>query len=170
MLHPAQAATARPESSRRSLLLGLVLILVSLTSASLHYFNRDREIDRSRITPRRSVAVLGLKNLSGAADDAWLGTALAEMLTTELARGEVLRTIPGDNVARMKRQLQLGASASLAGTELERVRSLRGCDFLVSGSYVAVGGLAGRNLRLDLRLQDAALGSNLASVARDGPQ
>src|SRR6202030_1702468 len=33
---------------------------------------------------RRSVAVLGFKNLSGSQDEAWLSTALAEMLTTEL--------------------------------------------------------------------------------------
>jgi TolB-like protein len=38
--------------------------------------------------------VLGFKNLSGQPDVAWLSTALAEMLTTELAAGEHLRTIP----------------------------------------------------------------------------
>ena len=43
---------------------------------------------------RRSVAVLGFKNLSGRADTAWLSTALGEMLTTELTPGEKLRTIP----------------------------------------------------------------------------
>src|SRR5215469_5452046 len=43
---------------------------------------------------RRSVAVLGFKNLSGRSDDAWLSTALSEMLSTELAAGERLRTIP----------------------------------------------------------------------------
>jgi TolB-like protein len=48
----------------------------------------------SGITARRAVAVLGFKNLSGQPDVAWLSTALAEMLTTELAAGEHLRTIP----------------------------------------------------------------------------
>jgi DNA-binding winged helix-turn-helix (wHTH) protein len=36
---------------------------------------------------RRSVAVVGFKNLSGRRDAVWLSTALAEMLTTELANG-----------------------------------------------------------------------------------
>jgi TolB-like protein len=40
------------------------------------------------IRMRRSVAVLGFKNLSGTADEAWLSTALSEMLTTELAAGD----------------------------------------------------------------------------------
>lgn len=56
---------------------------------------------------RRSVAVLGFKNLSGRADSAWLSTALGEMLTSELGAGERLRTIPGETVARMKIELGL---------------------------------------------------------------
>ena len=54
------------------------------------------------IKARRSVAVLGFKNLSGKPDEAWISTALAEMLSTELAAGEQVRTIPGENIARMK--------------------------------------------------------------------
>ena len=42
---------------------------------------------------RPSVAILGFKNLSGRPDTAWISTALSEMLTTELAAGEQLRTI-----------------------------------------------------------------------------
>ena len=48
--------------------------------------------------PRRSIAVLGFRNVSGRPDAAWLSTAFSEMLTTELAAGEQLRTIPGENV------------------------------------------------------------------------
>jgi len=51
---------------------------------------------------RPAVAVLGFKNLSGRPDEAWLSTALSEMLTTEVGAGEKLRTIPGENIALMK--------------------------------------------------------------------
>ena len=61
----------------------------------------------STIRARRSVAVLGFKNLSGKPDEAWISTALAEMLSTELAAGEQVRTIPGENIARMKFDLSL---------------------------------------------------------------
>ncbi len=164
---PGAAAAARP-GSRRSLFLVLLLILVSLASAALYTLNRERELDRSRVTPRRSIAVLGFKNLSGLEDAAWLGTALAEMLTTELARGEALRTIPGENVAQARQQLARQEPPDPEGVDLERLRALLGCDFVVSGSYVTLGDTAGRDIRLDLRLQDAALGSTLASLARDG--
>ena len=53
---------------------------------------------------RRSVAVLGFKNLAGRPEMAWMSTALSEMLTTELAAGEQLRMIPGESVAQMKTQ------------------------------------------------------------------
>ena len=176
------AAATRPPA-RRSLFLALLLILVSVASAGLLYFNRDRELDRSRVAPRRSIAVLGFNNLSGLPDAAWLGTALAEMLTTELARGETLRTVPGENVAQALRQASApgpaappggdggaGVAASPEGADLERLRALLGCDFVVSGSYVTLGDAAGREIRLDLRLHDAALGNTLASLARDGRQ
>ncbi len=163
------AASARP-APRRSLLLGLLLILVSIASAALFYVNQDRKVDRSRVAPRRSIAVLGFKNLSELPDAAWLSTALAEMLTTELARGETLRAIAGNNVAQARRQLAPDAAASLEGADLERMRALLGCDFVVSGSFVTLGEASGREIRLDLRLQDAALGTTLASLARDGGQ
>lgn len=166
---PPSSAAAAPAGNRRGLMLALILLLVSAASAALFVFNRDRELDRSRVTPRRSIAVVGLNNLTGDDDVAWLGTALAEMLTTELARGEALRTIPGENVAGMHRQLELTPGASLTRDDLERVRSLLGCDFLVSGSYVTLG-TGAREIRLDLRLMDAALGTQVASVARDGRQ
>lgn len=50
---------------------------------------------------RKSVAVLGFQNLSRRADEAWLATALSEMLSTELAGGEKLRLVSG----RGRRQL-----------------------------------------------------------------
>ncbi len=167
----ARAANPRP-ASRRSLYLLLLLVVVSAASAALYTLNRDRQLDRSRVTPRRSIAVLGFKNLSGLEDAAWLGTALAEMLTTELARGESLRTIPGENVAQARRQLSRDEASGPETAELDRLRALLGCDFVVSGSYVTLGGSdgGGGEIRLDLRLQDAALGETLASVARDGGQ
>ncbi len=172
---PAGAAAAARPAPRRSFFLGLLLVLVTVASAALYIFNRDRQLDRSRVTPRRSIAVLGFNNLSGLEDAAWMGTALAEMLTTELARGETLRTIPGENVAQARRQLAGdpaagGPPSSLESADLDRLRALLGCDFVVSGSYVTVGDTAGREIRLDLRLHDAALGNTVASLSRDGRQ
>jgi TolB-like protein len=83
---------------------------------------------------RRSVAVLGFKNLSGRPDEAWISTALAEMLSTELAAGEQVRTIPGENVARMKFDLSLADTDSFGQDSLAKIRTHLGTDLVVVGS------------------------------------
>jgi len=122
------------------------------------------------IKTRRSVAVLGFKNLSGRPEDAWLSTALSVMLTTELSAGEKLRTIPEENVARMKVELALKDAETLAADSLVRVRKNLGADFVVAGAYVGLGNEGGGQIRLDLRLQDSAAGETIAVIAQTGTQ
>jgi TolB-like protein len=101
--------------------------------------NEAAVLPAAQVKVRRAVAVLGFKNLSGRSDEAWLSTALSEMLTTELAAGEKLRTIPGENVARMKIDLSLTDADSYAPDTLARIRKHLGSDYVVLGSYLALG-------------------------------
>jgi eukaryotic-like serine/threonine-protein kinase len=120
--------------------------------------------------PRRSVALLGFKNLSGRGESAWLSTALSEMLGMELAAGEALRIIPGETVARMKMELSLTDADTLAPDTLARIRANLGTDLVVLGSYLAQGEKAGERLRLDLRVQDTAAGELVASITETGTE
>jgi tetratricopeptide (TPR) repeat protein/TolB-like protein len=117
---------------------------------------------------RRSVAVLGFKNLSQRPDAAWLSAAFSDMLTTELAAGEKLRTVGGEQVVRMKLDLQLADADSFAKDTLARIRRNLGTDLVVLGSYLAVGEKGSERIRLDLRVQDAAAGETIASVSDTG--
>ena len=119
---------------------------------------------------RRSVAVLGFKNLSGRPDAAWMSTAFAEMLGSELAASEKLRTIPGENVARMRSDLTLADADSLAKDTLSMVRAHLGSDLVVLGSYLALGKDTGGRVRLDLRIQDAAAGETVAALFEVGTE
>jgi tetratricopeptide (TPR) repeat protein/TolB-like protein len=158
-------APAAADDGRRQRRLVAALVAVGVLSAALLWFNRSHR-DGGRFTPRRSVAVLSLHNQTGDPDAAWLATAVAEMLTTELARGATLRAIPGDNAARVQRQLGIDAGGVPDPEVLANLRSLLGCDYLVFGSYTQVD--ADGEIRLDLRLQDAALGTHLASLSESG--
>jgi tetratricopeptide (TPR) repeat protein len=122
------------------------------------------------IKARRSVAVLGFKNLSGKPEEAWISTALAEMLSTELAAGEQMRTIPGENVARMKHDLELQDADSFGQDTLQKIRKNLGTDMVVVGSYLAMGDSSGGKLRLDFRLQDAVAGETVAAVSETGTE
>ena len=122
-------------------------------------------LSTSAVNRRRSVAVLGFKNLSGNPEKAWLSTAISEMLTTELSQGDQLRAIPGESVAQMKMSLALPDADSFSQQTLTRIRQNLGSDDVVMGSYLPLGnGL----LRLDVRLQDAVAGETLASVSEKG--
>jgi len=114
--------------------------------------------------PRRSIAVLGFKNLTGQTQTAWLATALSEMLAMELAAGEKLRIVPGENIARMKVDLSLGDQDSFSRETLARIRGHLGADLVVVGSYFDAGEKKQERIRLDLRLQNAASGETIASV------
>jgi len=117
---------------------------------------------------RPAVAVLGFRNLAGREDAQWLSTALSEMLTTELAAGERLRTIPGENVTRMKTELALADADTYASETLTRIRRNLGADLVVTGSYVTVGAGDASTLRVDIRLQDSREGETLSLVSEMG--
>ncbi len=113
---------------------------------------------------RPSIAILGFKNLSGKPDVAWLSTAFCEMLGTELSIGEKVRMIPGENIARAKIELSVPESDSLARDTLARLASNLGTDLVILGSYLVLEGGNSRQIRLDIRLQDASTGDTIAAI------
>jgi hypothetical protein len=82
---------------------------------------------------------LALKNLSGKPDEAWLSTALSEMLATELAAGEQMRAVPGEKVAQAKIDLGLADADGYSPETPARIRANLGSDAVVLGSYTALG-------------------------------
>jgi tetratricopeptide (TPR) repeat protein len=119
---------------------------------------------------RRAVAVLGFKNLTTKSEHAWLSTAFAEMLSTELAAGGQLRVVPGENVARTKKELSLIDAESYSPETLRKIRKNLGADYIVLGSYFDGGQESGGMVRLDVRLQDAKSGEMLAALSRNGSE
>ncbi len=124
---------------------------------------------RSSGVARPSIALLGFKNLSGREDAAWLSMALAEMLSMEVAAGEALRVIPGENVVRTKIELGLADSDGLDSDALGRVAEILGSDLVVEGSYLLAGS-NGREIRIDLRIKDVASGETVARVSERGTE
>lgn len=172
------AKPRRPSLSTVAVVLG-VLLLAGIVAGWNFGGWRDRLFHRGNSEkagvvgaahPRRSVAVLGFKNLSGKSDAAWLSTAFSEMLTTELAAGEKLRTIPGENVARMKSDLSLTETDSYGKDTLARIRTVLGNDLVVQGSYLVTGKDAVSQIRLDLNVQDANAGETVAALSETGTE
>ena len=148
-----------------SLLAGIIYFLRPLRNRPS---NTNAAMTALPVHVRRSVAVLGFRNLPGRVEDSWLSPALAEMLNTELGAEGSLRMVSGEDVARAKRELPITEEDSLAKSTLERLRDNIDADLVVVGSYTL---LPGKNLiRLDMRLQDTIRGETIAEEAVTGDE
>jgi serine/threonine protein kinase/tetratricopeptide (TPR) repeat protein len=169
---PAATPISLPPKTNIRTSAALVALVVLLLVGALSYlhFRGKPQVTKPATPPlsrRRTVAVLNLKNSTSRPEAAWLSTALPDMLTTELAAGEKLHTIPGEEVAQMKINFSLPDTDTLSAQTLSQVSKILGADLVVLGSYVA---LPGGKLRVDLHLQDVAAGETLVSVKETGEE
>ena len=117
---PTPRAASTASYGRYLIIACLVLLMVGITVYEFRSNPRQSAAKvetagaTTPIRPRRAVAVLGFRNLAGRPDDNWLSTAFTEMLSTELAAGGGLRLVPGEDVARAKRELPLADEDTLA--------------------------------------------------------
>jgi tetratricopeptide (TPR) repeat protein len=170
---------AAPSVYRRRWLLGrwaaaaaaVAAVVVIVAALAVRYWPLVSRTDGqppSSAGVRRSIAIIGFRNVSGRPEAEWLSTALSQMLTTELAGGDRLRMIPGETIAGMRTELALADADSFGKDTLRRIRRNLGTDIVGLGSFVLVGDQADAPLRVDLRLQDAVSGETIASIAETG--
>ena len=122
----------------------------------------------SAVHLRRSVAVLGFQNLSDSPTETWLGTALSEMLSTELAGGEELRLISAEDVANLRAYSPWARVDTLDRASTSRIGTALGSDLIVLGSYATIGKPEHGQLRIDVRLQDCRTGEVVGEIAEIG--
>jgi len=144
-----------------------VLVFFVVVFGLAGYFVTRTRSSGGRIAQSRpSVAVLGFKSLGSDKQQDWLSTALSEMLTTELAAGDKLRTVPGEIVARAKADLALPDAESLAADTLAKVHNILGANLIVLGSYLDLDG----QIRVDVRVQNASAGEIVARFSQVGTE
>lgn len=156
---------------RRSTLFGAIGLLLLLAVASAWLSWRRPAVEThpgSEGQPRPAVAVLRFHMLSQNSDEAWLGTALAEMLSAHLGIDGSLRVIPAERILEAQRDLITTQEAtSLGSTTLRSLRDRLGTDYVVSGSFSSG---SGDGLDLNVYLQDTRLGDHSASLPMNGVQ
>lgn len=170
---PRRVPTSRPTRRPRYYVLATAgFLLACLAALFILRINYPVVFGRSfaDVRPRRSVAILGFKNLSGDGRESWLSTALSDWLNTELAAGDQLRTIPAESVARMKMELPLASVDSLDRDSLALIRKNLGTDYVVAGSYAMLRDQPDGEIRLDLRLQNARNGEMVDAISETGTE
>ncbi|HME09091.1 MAG TPA: winged helix-turn-helix domain-containing protein [Bryobacteraceae bacterium] len=155
---------ARPSRTSRIVIIigGSVLIATALTT----WF----WLHRPSVQPpmRQSIAVLRVRDLSKTSTEAWLQTALPEMLTSELAAGGKLRTIPAEDVVRWRADLGPTGDSESRSTLLRSAQNNLGADSFVLGSYVVTGTCPQCRVRVDLGVLQARTGERVGTVIDEG--
>lgn len=170
--------------TRRWLAIGAASLAIAVAATALYRSDRRNAHPRaagpqphSGINLRPSVAVLDFQNLTRNPAQAWLSTALSDMLVSELAEGGKLRTIPGEPVSDAEKELGITPFDGFAPKTLARLRAALGADVIVSGAYAVLPspGQPRRKgqkfqLRIDLRAQRAATGETISTATETGAE
>jgi DNA-binding winged helix-turn-helix (wHTH) protein/tetratricopeptide (TPR) repeat protein len=166
-------------SSFPSNVLRVLFILAVAVGAVVFFLSRSHvktsemaapKVARASSPVRRSVAILGFRNLPGRHEDDWLSQAFTEMLGTEIGSGGEIRIISDEDVARAKRELPIADQDTLSKATLEKLATNPGADVVLLGAYTSVPAKDGDHIRLDVRLQNTSTGETIAETAVSGNQ
>jgi DNA-binding winged helix-turn-helix (wHTH) protein/tetratricopeptide (TPR) repeat protein len=160
----AELPASQPRRSRW-MLVSAIASLVILAAGAWFWTRQSAE----KTIRRKSVAVLHIRDLSKTPSETWLQTALAEMLTSELAASGKLHAIPAEDVARWRTDLGTKPETERRADVLRMARISFGADTFVLGSYLVMGVCPDCKVRIDLGLFDAASGDQVATVIDEGP-
>jgi tetratricopeptide (TPR) repeat protein len=111
-----------------------------------------------------SVAILPLSNNTGADSLDWLGTGLADMLTTNLAQITSVRVVGVERLLDLMRQANAEEAERIPDDLALEIAQASGARLMVRGSIAG----SGPNLRMDLRLIDLRDGTVIAGESARG--
>ena len=140
---------------RRYLVLGVVFACLGWAPAVA-----ETQLDIDDVT-RRTLGVLPFVNISGVAEDDWMGTGIAESVAGDLSRNRNIRVLELGRVRVAFDQADIDVGAS--GMAIDVWRDL-GADFLVTGSYQRLGD----RLRVTARVVSLEEGVVVRSATVDG--
>ena len=100
--------------------------------------------------PVVSLAVMPFQNSSGDSSLDWLGSSMAEMLTTEIGQSASLRTVSSDRVHQILNDLRMAGNVEFTPESLHQISDLSNSDMVITGQYARFGD----QIRIDASLQD----------------
>ncbi len=116
-------------------------------------------------TPDVSLAILPFRNASGDQTLDWLGSSLAETLSTDVGQSSHLLVVSSERVSQIFRDLRLTSDVAFDPPTLQRLAEFSNADNLVWGSYARYGD----QIRIDATVQDVKRGrtANFAESASE---
>jgi tetratricopeptide (TPR) repeat protein len=100
--------------------------------------------------PQVSLAILPFRNGSGDAKLDWLGSTLADMLSTDVGQSAQLRTISPERLHQVLSDLQISPGGDIDPSTMGRIVEFSNADTVVSGQYAKFGD----KIRIDATVRD----------------
>jgi serine/threonine protein kinase/tetratricopeptide (TPR) repeat protein len=100
--------------------------------------------------PIISLAILPFRNASGDPSLDWLGSSLAEWLSTDVGNSSQLRTVSSDRLHQILHDLRITADSTPDPNTLRRLAEFSNAETVVWGQYAKLG----EQIRIDATLRD----------------
>ncbi|HZW92193.1 MAG TPA: tetratricopeptide repeat protein [Candidatus Eremiobacteraceae bacterium] len=100
--------------------------------------------------PAVSLAILPFRNASADQSLNWLGSSVAETLSTDVGQSSHLRIVSPDRVSQILRDLQILPDTALDSATVQRLAEFSNADNIVWGRYTRFGD----QIRIDATIQD----------------
>src|SRR5262249_38549725 len=128
--------------------------LAAILLAIIGFVFRDKLFSPSKpeapAAPAVSLAILPFRNASGDPNFDWLGSTVAEMLSTDVGQSAQLRTVSPNRLHQIFTDLRISATTALDPATIKRISEFSDADRLVWGQYVKFGD----QIRIDATLQN----------------
>ena len=102
------------------------------------------------VGPEVSLAILPFHNATSDQSIDWIGSSLADMLSTDVGQSAHMRIVTPDRVRQILKDLRIPPNASIDPDMLRRIAELSNADTVVSGQYAKFGD----QIQIDATLQD----------------
>jgi serine/threonine protein kinase/tetratricopeptide (TPR) repeat protein len=107
--------------------------------------------------PALSLAILPFRNASGDPSLDWIGSSLADMLSTDVGQSAHLRTVSPERLHQILSDLRIAPGTSIDPNTVSRIAQFSNADTLVWGQYARFGD----QIRIDATLRDLKHDRNL---------
>jgi eukaryotic-like serine/threonine-protein kinase len=132
----------------------ITAVVAVIALAVSGYVWRDKLLrpsaDRTTAAPAVSLAILPFRNASGDPGLDWLGSSLAEMLSTDVGQSSRLRAVSPNRLHQIFTDLRISSATALDPATIRRVADFSNADRVVWGQYAKFGD----QIRIDATLLD----------------
>jgi eukaryotic-like serine/threonine-protein kinase len=120
---------------------------------------------KSSAGPAVSLAILPFRNASADQNLNWLGSSLAETLSTDVGQSSHLRVVSPERVSQILRDLRIAPDSAFDSATVQRLAEFSNADHVVWGRYTRFGD----QIRIDATIQDMKHGHD-TTLAESGSE